>query len=92
MDDWEIPLLCGSRGDLEKQCQMKVDSLLQRRRLNGAIILLHDCPYDTNMPMTPFVAPVVLEQMLERLTLLGFTFVPIMPWPKQPLISRFFLY
>jgi peptidoglycan-N-acetylglucosamine deacetylase len=92
MEDWEIPLLCRNRGDLEKLCKKKVDKLLERPRLNGAIILLHDRPYDVNVPMTPFVAPVLLKQVLDRLTHLGFTFVPIIPWPKQPSTSRFFLY
>src|ERR1022692_4225641 len=79
LKDWDIAIRCRNRDELEKACQTGADSLLQRRRLNGAIVLLHESAYDRPAPLTPDVAPVLAEKILKGLTARGFSFVPIIP-------------
>jgi peptidoglycan-N-acetylglucosamine deacetylase len=87
--DWDIGPACRSRDELEKACQIAADSLVRRRRLKGAVLLLHESASDQPAPLTPDVAPALVEKILERFAARGFTFVPIMPRKRDRWISHF---
>ena len=92
LEDWEIPAMHQARAGLEAACSVKVDALMARPDLDGAIILLHEDAYDVASPLAKDVAPVLLENLLKRFSNLGFTFSPIIPWKRRGLKSRFILY
>jgi peptidoglycan/xylan/chitin deacetylase (PgdA/CDA1 family) len=91
LEDWEIPPKCRNRSDLARVCRATVDKLLELPELDGAILLLHEEPYDVGSPLNSFVIPVLLEQLLDRLSQLGYSFVRMIPWMRQPLVTKFLL-
>jgi len=91
LEDWEIPPKCRNRSDLARVCRATLDKLLEVPELDGAILLLHEEPYDVGSPLNPFVIPVLLEQLLHRFSQLGYSFVRMIPWMRQPLVTRFLL-
>jgi peptidoglycan-N-acetylglucosamine deacetylase len=92
LEDWEIADQCQNFDDVKRICQTKLNQLELLPKLNGAIILLHECSCDVDAPLNPLVAPQLLKQLLDKFSRRGFAFVPVIPWPKQPMASRFFLY
>jgi peptidoglycan-N-acetylglucosamine deacetylase len=89
MKDWDLAMNCQTRSELEEACRAAVDRLQRRPRLSGAILLLHESAYDRPAPLTPYVAPVLAEKILEAFAVRGFTFVPIEPCPHPQWIGRF---
>jgi len=91
LEDWQIPSKCRNRRDLAGVCRATLDKLLELSELDGAILLLHEEAYDVASPLNPFVILELLEQLLDRLSRLGYSFVPIIPWATQPLVTKFLL-
>ena len=91
LKDWEIPSKCRNRSDLARVCRLTLEKLSELPELDGAILLLHEEPYDVGSPLNSFVILVLLEQLLDRFRQLSYSFVPIMPWATQPLVTKFLL-
>jgi peptidoglycan/xylan/chitin deacetylase (PgdA/CDA1 family) len=89
--DWDLAIGCRNRAELEQRCRATIGRLLAMRQLPGAVALLHDSPYDRPDPLTPQVAPTLVEQLLAAFSARGFSFVPMAPAPRQSFISRFVL-
>ena len=91
LEDWEIPSKCRNRSDLARVCRLTLEKLSELPELDGAILLLHEEPYDVGSPLNPFVILELLEQLLDRFSRLSYCFVPIIPWATQPLVTKFLL-
>src|SRR5262249_48797487 len=83
LKDWDLAQDCRSRSELEEVCRNAVNRLMQRRRLNGAILLLHESAYDRPAPFTSDTAPILTQMILENFAARGFAFVPIEPFARR---------
>ena len=77
--------------DIELRCKAEVDKLLARRRLGGAILLLHETPYDVSADLNERVAPIILRHLLVGLEARGLAVSRLSPIPEPSLLSRYVL-
>jgi peptidoglycan-N-acetylglucosamine deacetylase len=84
--DYLIAERCQTREDLTRLCRATAEKLRKARNLDGAIVLMHERPFDGPEPfttqMTGVLAPFVLGVVAER-RLTGVALRPLAPTPMQ---------
>jgi hypothetical protein len=76
---------------MQARCEREVELVLQRPRLGGAILLVHEKGYDVDSPVNAEVAPTILSMLLPRLAGAGLDFSRLQPRWRIPLLSPYVL-
>jgi peptidoglycan/xylan/chitin deacetylase (PgdA/CDA1 family) len=82
---------CTTEAELQARCSAAAERVLRQRRLPGAILLLHEAPYDTKAPLNGAVAALLAERVLDGLACRGLRGVKLRPMSRQSWITRFVL-
>ena len=90
LEDHRLAEGCADAAALERRCAAAAAALL-RRRLPGAVLLLHEAPYDVGAPPGQAVAPVLTRLVLEGLACRGLRGVALQPMLRPAAITRFLL-
>lgn len=72
LDDFALADGCANERDLRLSCSAAVTRTLRYARLPGAILLLHEDPFDIAAPLAPQVTPILVRDLLARLLCAGF--------------------
>ena len=89
LDDHRIAAEEAGIVDVEVRCNAEVSRLVARGRLGGAIILLHEKPYNVDAPLNARVAPLLLDRLLTRLRHEGLKVARLQPHRAPPPLSRY---
>lgn len=89
-DDHRLAVGCEDLALLEHRCRVAAAALC-RRGLEGAVLLLHEAPYDVAAPLGLAVTSVLTRVVLETLARRGLRAVPLRPIARPWSITRFVL-
>ena len=67
LQDWTLADGCATPAEVETACDRAVARLLRWRRLPGAILLLHENPFDVDAPLKPLISSRLVARLLPRL-------------------------
>ena len=84
LEDWALGTGCESSEELMARCEEAVQFAVKRRRLKGAVILLHEDPFDTVGAFNALVGPMVTSILLRELTDRGFRGQSVAAMPRFP--------
>ena len=88
-EDHTIPTRCQGPEDVDRLCREAVATVFATRRMEGAILLLHDQPIGMDSPFAAAAAIRLTQLLLEEMSRRGLRGVPITPLARQSLLSRF---
>jgi peptidoglycan/xylan/chitin deacetylase (PgdA/CDA1 family) len=83
-EDYRLADGCTSEDDLRRRCDTAVDAAFRDRRLRGAILLLHEDPFDIEAPLAPVIAPLLLDKVLRQATASGIAIAHGLDAPVAP--------
>ncbi len=90
-EDHRLAEGCEGLAALRERCAAAAARVLARRDLDGAVLLLHEAPYDVAAPLGPAVAPLLAELVLEGLARRALRAVPVRPVGRASFVRRFVL-
>ena len=90
-DDYEIAPKCASRDEAESLCRSVVEKVLSADDLDGAILLMHDAPFDVPSTLTMDVTRLLADILIRELARTGYAVTGIEPLTSSPLPARFIL-
>jgi peptidoglycan/xylan/chitin deacetylase (PgdA/CDA1 family) len=88
LEDVLIPAECTSVAELDQLAATRVARAVGDPRLRGAIVLLHEQPFDIAGPLNPLVAPCLVGHLLSALSSCGIGTTPISPRKSRGVVSR----
>ena len=88
LQDWTLADGCATPAEVEAACDRAVARLLRRRRLPGAILLLHENPFDVDAPLKPLIASRLVARLLPRLRERGLRASKIAPVSRHTWFRR----
>lgn len=89
-EDYLIAGRCRTAADLRLECRA-VAAKLERSNLEGAIILMHEYPYETTSPFVPQVTEVLVPMVLDVVVNKGLRPVALKGIPLRPGVRRWIL-
>ena len=66
LEDFRIAEGCETKMELRVRCVQAADEAFSRGSFRGSIVLMHEEPFDVLAPLSPDVAPILLEEILRR--------------------------
>lgn len=90
-EDYLLAPLCRDLAEVTRRCEDRARALACSPRLNGAIILVHDCPFDVESPFVAELSRILVEKIVAVLSEMGCLFVPLRPQTRRDPVRSFLL-
>ncbi|MBS0219208.1 MAG: polysaccharide deacetylase family protein [Proteobacteria bacterium] len=87
--DWMLAKKCDDLSVLEQRCAVVAAQIGKLRSLPGALILMHEAPFDAKGSLVPQIARFLLPKVLEALDRRGLKAGPIRIGKSSQMLDRF---
>lgn len=64
-EDFALANNCKTFDDLSRNCDKAVTTAFSRSSFYGSVVLLHEDPFEIDDPLSPHIAPILLERILQ---------------------------
>lgn len=87
-EDFALANNCRTVADLKRNCDKAVSKAFSRSSFYGSIVLLHEDPFEIDDPLSPHIAPILLERILQAAQSRAISVTQINP-KQQSFISQY---